>query len=95
MFWRCILFESTQRSSVLRLLTVPLAKAEAYYGLFQTTNASALATPLRKLQLTEMCPREPHSSHWFDHPHTWLTQLQLQTQPLSQCQSTDVQLLTF
>jgi len=67
MFWRCILFHSTPLSSALLLLTLLLAKAGAYYGPFQTTNASALAT------------REACSAHWFDHRHTWLTQLQLQS----------------
>lgn len=49
MFWRCILFWCTQLSSVLSFLTLLLAKAGAYYGLFQTTDAPGLATPLRKL----------------------------------------------
>lgn len=49
MFWRCILFWSAQLSTVPSLMTLPLAKAGAYYGLFQTTDASGLATPLRKL----------------------------------------------
>lgn len=36
-------------SSVLLLLTLLLAKAGAYYGLFQTADASGLAAPRRKL----------------------------------------------
>ncbi len=36
-------------NSVLSFLTLLLAKAGAYYGLFQTTDAPGLATPLRKL----------------------------------------------
>lgn len=40
---------SDAHSSPLSLLTLLLAKAAAYYGLFQTTNASAWATPQRKL----------------------------------------------
>ncbi len=39
MFWRCILFWCTQLSSVPSLLTLLLAKAGAYYGLLETTDA--------------------------------------------------------
>lgn len=82
-------------SSVLSLLMLLLAKARGLlWAVSKTTDASALVSALKKLELTEMCPRESSRSCWFDNPYTWLTQLQLQTQP-TPCRPADVQLLTF
>ncbi|CAB1427985.1 unnamed protein product [Pleuronectes platessa] len=64
-------------------------------GCFQSADAfGVIATPLKKLELAEMCPWEPRQLPADDNPHPGLTQLQLQTQP-SRCQGADEQLLQF